>query len=319
MSLHYLNGILTQNEIIQKINKNAFKNGIEQMRQPEFKTPYTMNSYDVNDILFYPEKTKNKKAVVNGWFEDAIQNVTSTIQTATTNVQQTLSTGVQNVLTTTQQAINTIQSQGATALQNVTSTIQNALQGLPLTQNFVDRFNTFYGKMTSLVGTYGKKIAMQPMRTAFILAVSTNALNLASMLAQGWLKDKNKITNWYVNDFGGDINVLKTAISRGSKTSINGDVNPEEIVKAISACSMIITSVIGVLKQLGINIGQKDKENLAKIQPNDTPVSVGPTSPQIETLPTFSTETETKNNTLLYVSVGGAVLLGSYLLMKKRK
>lgn len=330
MSLHYLNGIITENETIQQINNNAFNKGIKQLNKPEFKTPFTMSNYDVNDCLIYPIENKRKKVVVNGWFQDAIDNVSNTVQAAATNVTSTLSTaaqnvastvstGVQNVVTTSQQALQTIQSQGQAALTNVTSTIQSGLQNIPLPQNFVDKLNLFYNKMTSLVGSFGKKIAMQPMRTAFILATSVNSLNLATMLSEAWLKDKNKIINWWVNDFGGDINVLKQAINRGAKTSISGDINPEDVVKALSACSMIVTSIIGILKQLGINIGPKDKENLAKIVPSDTPPAVTSTSPQVETLPEFTTLASTKNNTMLYVGIGGALLLGGYLLMKKKK
>lgn len=329
MALHYLNGIINENQLINKINKNAFKKGIKQMRKPEFNTPYTMNSYDVNDVLFYPEQAKRyKKTVVNGWLDDAWDNITSTVQTAATNVTSTVNTGIQNVITTTQQGIqnvvNTVQQAGTNALQNIQSTIQNTITSLNLPTNFVNRLNTFVNKMTNLVGTYGKKIAMQPMRTAFILATSTNALNLGTMLAQGWGKDRNKIINWWVNEFGGDINVLKTAISRGSKTTINGDIDPEMIMKAISACSMIITSIVAVLKSIGINIGPKDKETLSKVIPTDTPTSVNSSSATVETLPPLTTSPTSsamlteKNNTMLYVGLGGALLIGGYFYFKKK-
>lgn len=318
MSLHYLNGIITENETIQAINKNAFKKGVKQLNKSEFKTPFTMSNYDVNDCLIYP-KEKPKKDNVSGLWDDAWNTIQGGVSDAWNNITSTVSTGVQNVITTGGQALQTIQQQGQAALTNVTSTIQSGLQNVQVPQNFVDKLNLFYNKMTSLVGSLGKKIAMQPMRTAFILATSVNSLNLATMLSQAWLKDRNKIINWWVNDFGGDANVLKQAINRGAKTSISGDVNPEDVVKALSACSMIVTSIIGILKQLGINIGPKDKENLAKIVPNDTPPTVTSTSPQTETLPQFTTLAPTNNNTMLYVGIGGALLVGGYLLMKKKK
>lgn len=348
MSLHYLNGILTQNETINKINKNAFKKGIEQMRNPEFKTPYTMNSYDVNDCLFYPAPTRRKKVVVNGWFEDAVNNVTSTVQaavtnvqqtgqTALTNVQQTLNTGFQNVVTTTQQALQTIQSQGAAALTNVQNTIQQGLQNIPTPQQFKDDLNSLWSKVQGLVGKYGKKIALQPMRTAFLIVVSANAFRLGTNLANAWNKDKNKITNWWVNDWGGDINILKQAINRSSNITLNGNVaingDPvtlTAVTAAIAEAAPVIASIAGILTSLGLAI-KPLTDAIAKMKPKKEPTPVTATSPSVEKLgePTgdlsqvdllgSGTGTTDTNKTLMYVGIGGALLVGGYLLMKKKK
>lgn len=341
MSLHYLNGILTEKETIQAINNNAFNKGIKQMRDPEFKTPYTMNSYDVNDCLFYPP-TPKKQVVVNGWFEDAIQNVvsttqaavtnvTQTAQTAATNVQQTLSTGVQNVVTTTQQALSTIQSQGQAALTNVQSTITQGLANVQVPPFFKQNLNEMWAQVQGFVGKYGKKIALQPIRQAFIVCVAGNVFKMGTNLANGYNKDKTKITNWWVNDWGGDINILKQAIDRASNIKLNG-VNIGEpltlaaIAAQITTATAAIASVIAVLKSLGI--GSKDAETgLQNVTPNRTAPNVTATSPQTETLPPI-TDTFTNvdqltpgstNKTLMYVGLGGALLIGGYLLMKKKK
>lgn len=343
MSLHYLNGILTENETINKINNNAFKKGIEQMRNPEYKTPYTMNSYDVNDCLFYPAPTRRKKVVVNGWWQDAVQNVSSTFQTAVTNVQQTgqtaltnvqqtLNTGVQNVLSTTQQALQTIQSQGATALQNVTTTIQQGLQNIPTPQQFKDDLNTLWNKVQGLVGKYGKKIALQPMRTAFLIVVSANAFRLGTNLANAYNNNKTKITNWWVNDWGGDINILKQAINRSSNITLNGNaeigdpVTLTAVTAAIAEAAPVIASIAGILTSLGLAI-KPLTDAIQKMKPKKEPTPVTATSPSVERLPDTTADlsntdilgTGTTDKTLLYVGIGGALLVGGYLLMKKKK
>jgi hypothetical protein len=320
MSLHYLNGILTEKETIQAINKNAFNKGIKQMRQPEFKTPYTMNSYDVNDCLFYPVPTPKKQVVVNGWFEDAITNISQTTQTALTNVQQTLSTGVQNVLTTGQQALNTIQSQGQALLTNITTTVQQGLQNIQLPTINLQKLNDIWNKVQANVGKYGKKIALAPLRQAFISAVSYNAYNLGKYMLEGWNKDKTKITNLWVNDWAGDINVLKQAIAKGSKTAISGNsigVDAEAILKIVGIALPIIAAVIGILKSIGVNTKKEDTDALSRTAPVEPPPTTA-TSTQFEIVPSDTLESST-NKTLMYVGIGGAVLLGGYLLMKKSK
>jgi hypothetical protein len=340
MSLHYLNGILTEKETIQAINNNAFNKGIKQMRQPEFKTPYTMNSYDVNDCLFYPP-TPKKQVAVNGWFQDAIQNVvsttqaavtnvTQTAQTAATNVQQTLSTGVQNVLTTGQQALSTIQSQGQAALTNVTSTIQAGIQNLQVPPFFQQNLTEMWNEATAFVGKYGKKIALQPYRQAFIICVAANVFRMGTNLANSYNKDKNKVTNWWVNIWGGDINILKQAIDKSSNIKLNGitigdPITLAAVTAAIATATAAIVSCKDLMKQLGI--GPKDiDDGLKNVTPDKNAKTVTATSSQTETVPTdaqilqFQTEVPgSTNKTLMYVGLGGALLIGGYLLMKKKK
>jgi LPXTG-motif cell wall-anchored protein len=347
MSLHYLNGILTEQQTINKINKNAFTKGIKQMRKPEFKTPYSMNSYDVNDCLFYPDQKRKKQVSVNGfgdWFQTnivqpvqtAVTNVVQTTQTAAQNVQQTVNTGVQNVVTTTQQAIATIQSQGAAALTNVQNTIQQGLQNIPTPQQFKDDLNSLWSKVQGLVGKYGKKIALQPMRTAFLIVVSANAFRLGTNLANAYNNNKTKVTNWWVNDWGGDINILKQAINRSSNITLNGNVaigDPVTLATvsaAIAEAAPVIASIAGILTSLGLAI-KPLTDAIAKMKPKKEPTPVTATSPSVEKLgePTgdlsqvdllgSGTGTTDTNKTLMYVGIGGALLVGGYLLMKKKK
>jgi len=341
MSLHYLNGILTQSQTINKINNNAFNKGIKQMRNPEFKTPYTMNSYDVNDCLFYPPTTK-KQVAVNGfgdWFQTnivqpvqtAVTNVVQTTQTAAQNVQQTVNTGLQNVVTTTQQALSTIQSQGAAALTNAQTTINQGLANVQVPPFFKQNLNEMWAEIQANVGRFGRQKGLQPLRTAFLVVVSANVFRIGTKLAQAWNKDKPKLTNWWVNTWGGDINFLFSAIQRASDIKLNG-TNIGEVVtlavvtEAIAAATPVIIAVKQLLASLGID--EEDiKKGLESIKPPNKAPLVTATTPSVETLPaptdTFPSADQLTpggtNNTLLYVGLGGAVLIGGYLLMKKKK
>ena len=336
MSLHYLNGILTEKETIQAINNNAFNKGIKQMRDPEFKTPYTMNSYDVNDCLFYPPTKKRQPEEVNGLLDDAWNSITSAFQTGAANVQQTVQAGWSNILQTGQQAVTTIQTQGQAALSNITTTIQQGLANIPTPQQFKNDLNTLWNKVTVLVGKYGKKIALQPMRTAFLIVVSANAFRLGTNLANAWNKDKTKITNWWVGNWGGDINILKQAINRSSNITLSGNqvafgdpVTLTAVTAAIAEAAPVIASIAGILTSLGLAI-KPLTDAVAKIKPKTEPTPVTATSPSTEVLmpPTgdysdvdlLGTGTPgSTNKTLLYVGLGGALLVGGYLLMKKKK
>jgi hypothetical protein len=329
MSLHYLNGIITEKETIQAINKNAFNKGIKQLNKPEFKTPFTMSNYDVNDCLIYPKK-ETKKDNVNGLLDDAWNNIQGGVSDAWNNITSTVSTGVQNVLTTGGQALQTIQTQGQTALQNVTSTIQQGVQSIQVPPFFTQNLNEMWNDIIGNVGKYGKKIALQPLRTAFLVVVSANVFKLGTKLANAWNKDKNRITNWWANDWGGDINILKQAINRSSNIALNGnyknnylgEVTTAVVLAEITKATAVITSIAGVLKSLGVSI-QDIQDGVKGIVPPKKAPSVTATSPQVETLPpaneTYPEITTTKDSTMLYVGLGGALLVGGYLLMKKKK
>lgn len=331
MSLHYLNGIITENETIQAINKNAFNKGIKQLNKTEFKTPFTMNNYDVNDCLIYPEQ-KPKKDNVSGLWDDAWNSIQGGVSDAWNNITSTVSTGFQTVVTAGQEALQTIQSQGQAALQNATSTIQQGLPALQVPPFFTQNLNEMWNEITANVGRYGKKIALQPLRTAFLVVVSANVFKLGTKLANAWNVDKNKITNWWVNNWGGDINILKQAIDRASNIVLSGnyknnhlgEVTTAVVIEEITKAAAVIASIAGILKSLGVSVEEIQK-GVQGIVPSKRAPTVTPTSPQTETLPpaneTFPTieTTSTTDKTMLYVGIGGALLVGGYLLMKKKK
>jgi len=157
---------------------------------------------------------------------------------------------------------------------------------------------------------------------------------MGTKLANAWNLNKPKITNWWVNDWGGDINQLFSAISRSSDIKLNGiyknnylgEISLAIVMEEITKASAVIASVAGVLKSLGVSV-QEVEQGIKGIVPPKKAPTVTATSPSVDTLPapteTFPTTDQltpgSTNKTLLYVGLGGALLVGGYLLMKKKK
>jgi hypothetical protein len=103
-------------------------------------------------------------------------------------------------------------------------------------------------------------VGAAPARLAAIELIKSNDMNLATMLAQAWQKDKTKVSNfWYT--FGGSPSELVGAINQGAKTSLSGesdymstsigDVAPTP--KSATA-SAIVNAIMDFLKAMGIPI-----------------------------------------------------------------
>ena len=264
-----------------------------------------------------------KQVAVNGWgdFSDAWGSVTSAFNDAVDSV----SSGFQNV-------VSTIQAAGSSAVKSITDQLNDAFANVQgLADNFKNSISNKWAELTPYIDKYGKKIALQPIRTAFLICVSANFLRLGTHLANAWNKDFTKLNNWWVNDWGGRTDRLKEAIQRSSKVKLNGarigePITAATVTAAAAEASAAIASVTALLKQLGIDTDQLWNDIKTKVKPNSSAKQVDATSPDTETLPPVVTynkdvvvsETPTKNNTMLYV--GGAALIGSaiYLLNKKK-
>jgi len=266
-----------------------------------------------------------KQVAVNGWgdFSDAWDSVTSAVDSAVDSI----SSGFQNVVTT-------VQAAGSNAVKSITDQLNDAFNNVSgLANNFKTAISNKWAELTPYIDKYGKKIALQPIRTAFLICVSANFLRLGTHLANAWNKDFTKLNNWWVNDWGGRTDRLKEAIQRSSKVTLNGTrigepITAATVTAAAAEASAAIASVTALLKQLGIDTDQLWNDIKSKVKPNSNAKQVDATSPDTETLPpvtTYSkdvietTPTPTKDNTMLYV--GGAALLGGaiYLMNKKRK
>jgi len=95
-------------------------------------------------------------------------------------------------------------------------------------------------------------VAAPVARLAAIELIKKNDLNLATMLAQAWQKDKNKVTAfWY--DFGGSQTELLKAINQGAHTSLSGHYIGE-VTAGNATATAIVNAIMDFLRELGIPI-----------------------------------------------------------------
>jgi len=96
------------------------------------------------------------------------------------------------------------------------------------------------------------KFALGPTRGAFLTIVTLNLFKTATRMAKAWQKPQGKadIISMWESKFKGDISKLKTAISKGAKTSISGEdsigVAPEILM---ASAVPIILALIPILKR----------------------------------------------------------------------
>jgi hypothetical protein len=102
------------------------------------------------------------------------------------------------------------------------------------------------------------KVAAVPARNAFLLLVKLNFKNLAVKLANAFVKNPAGIAKIWAG-VGGKIEVLKNAVSTGSKKKVVENINPTQTIGAISAAAAIaaaapiILKVTTFLKSVGID------------------------------------------------------------------
>ena len=137
-----------------------------------------------------------------------------------------------------------------------------------------------FKKVVKKVSQSGKKLALAPVRAAFLGLLALGAalketpikMHLAQKLAQSWKKDGGaKIKNIW-NKFGGDPGILKNAIVKGSGVALSGaqeDALTEEMelsglgVVTVAAAAAAIASATPVL----IAVMKMLKENKKDLSP----------------------------------------------------
>jgi len=119
------------------------------------------------------------------------------------------------------------------------------------------------------VASVGVKIAVAPMRLAFLSLIRLNALNVATNLEKAIRKDRNKVLNWW-KDFGGDFNELLRITNLGIKAGEKGKASKltgalgDPIVVATATAVPITTSLIALLKNIGVEAVKGSVDALAK-------------------------------------------------------
>lgn len=175
------------------------------------------------------------------------------------------------------------------------------------------------------------KVGLAPARASFLLIVNLNALKLASKLAKLYKVDNQKLINFWTK-LGGKTEALKKAIEKGSKVALSGSGDLGVALEvAIATATPLIIAVVKILKDMKITSPTEQAEEDKAI---DEGKKLLESSPDIEK---GSAEMDkdkevgiTKDegtseggafglSTPVLLGIGGAVLVGGYLLLKKKK
>jgi len=179
------------------------------------------------------------------------------------------------------------------------------------------------------------KVGMVPTRASFISAVSLNLFNLATRLTQLQAKNPNAVTKFWEN-FGGDMKKLNKAIIKGlsvkrkkeeRKAKKKGsEVSGDSEIGSVTAGAIIAVAlpiVTAVLKLFSSNKSDKpgdDKHDKANVEKLKKTLRENSTDKILDSKadPENSEVSGLMENKPLLIGGGIAVLLGAYLLMKKK-
>jgi len=175
------------------------------------------------------------------------------------------------------------------------------------------------------------KVGLAPARASFLLIVNLNALKLATKLAKLYKVDNQKLINFWTK-LGGKTEALKKAIEKGSKVALSGSGDLGVALEvAIATATPLIIAVVKILKDMKITSPTEQAEEDKAI---DEGKELLEKSPDIEK---GSAEMDkdkevgiTKDegtseggafglSTPVLLGIGGAVLVGGYFLLKKKK
>jgi hypothetical protein len=175
------------------------------------------------------------------------------------------------------------------------------------------------------------KVGLAPARASFLLIVNLNALKLASKLAKLYKVDNQKLINFWTK-LGGKTEALKKAIEKGSKVALSGSGDLGVAIEvAIATATPLIIAVVKILKDMKITSPTEEAELDKAI---DEGKELLEKSPDIEK---GSAEMDSDKDvgitkeegtseggafglsTPVLLGIGGAVLVGGYLLLKKKK
>jgi hypothetical protein len=179
------------------------------------------------------------------------------------------------------------------------------------------------------------KVGMVPTRAAFISAVSLNLFNLATRLTQLAAKNPNAVTKFWEN-FGGDMKKLNKAIlkglsvkrkkaerkakKRGSEVSGDSEIGSVTAGAVIAVALPIVTAVLKLFSSNKSDKAGDDKHDKANVEKLKKTLRENSTDKILDSKadPEESAVSGLMENKPLLIGGGLAVLLGAYLLMKKK-
>lgn len=179
------------------------------------------------------------------------------------------------------------------------------------------------------------RVGMVPTRGAFISAVSLNLFNLATRLTQLGEKNPAALTKFWEN-FGGKMKGLNKAIlkglsvkrkkaerkakKRGSEVSGDSEIGSVTAGAVIAVALPIVTAVLKLFSSNKSDKSGDDKHDKANVEKLKKTLRENSTDKILDSKadPEESAVSGLMENKPLLIGGGLAVLLGAYLLMKKK-
>ena len=175
------------------------------------------------------------------------------------------------------------------------------------------------------------KVGLAPARASFLLIVNLNALKLASKLAKLYKVDNQKLINFWTK-LGGKTEALKKAIEKGSKVALSGSGDLGVAIEvAIATATPLIIAITKILKDMKITSPTEEAELDKAIDEGKELLEKSPdidkgTAEMDSDKEVGITKDEGTSeggafglSTPVLLGIGGAVLVGGYLLLKKKK
>jgi len=100
------------------------------------------------------------------------------------------------------------------------------------------------------------QVGLAPARAAFLVLLRTNALGIATKMAQAYKKDKGQVENFWKN-LSGNPAELKKVISQGSKQQLSG--LGSAVATATATAAPIVAKALALFAKLGIKPEQAKK------------------------------------------------------------
>lgn len=172
------------------------------------------------------------------------------------------------------------------------------------------------------------KVGLAPARASFLLIVNLNALKLATKLAKLYKADNQKLINFWTK-LGGKTEALKQAIEKGSKQVLSGSGELGVALEvALATATPLVIAVVKILKDMKITSPTEQAEEDKAIDEGKEFLEKNPDIEKDkvtmdEDKDVAKTSEDEKDSTglsmPLILGIGGAVLVGGYFLLKKKK
>jgi len=175
------------------------------------------------------------------------------------------------------------------------------------------------------------KVALAPARAAFLAIVNLNALKIANKLAKLYKADQQKLINFWTK-LGGKMEALKKGIEKGSKATLSGSGEMGFAIEtAIATATPILIAIQQILKDMKITSPTEESELEKAIEEGKELLEKNPDvekgSAEMDSdkdVGITKGEGESEGgafglSTPVLLGIGGAVLVGGYFLLKKKK